>query len=295
MKTGPLIVILGETATGKSDLAMKLAKLFNGEIIAADSTTIRKFANIGTSKPSLDDQQLIKHHLIDVVDPDQEFNVSIYKELALKSIIDIESRNKIPFLVGGSGLYIDAVIYNYKFTKYSEFKNRDYLNSLNNDQLLNIIESRSYDKQGIDLNNKRRLIRLIESDGKTPTKDSLRENTLTIGLKRTTEDLGEHILKRIDYMIKEGLIDEVKYLSDHYGWNIEILRAVGYKQWQLYFNKVNDLEMTKDLILKDSLNLAKKQRTWFKRNQAVNWFVQPINTDEIVDLVTTYLSNNSFN
>ena len=104
MRPEPLVVILGETATGKSDLAMNLAKRFNGEIIAADSTTTRKYADIGTSKPKLEDRQLIRHHLIDIVDPDQDFNVSIYKELALKSILDIGSRNKIPFLVGGSGL-----------------------------------------------------------------------------------------------------------------------------------------------------------------------------------------------
>jgi tRNA dimethylallyltransferase len=287
----PLLVILGETATGKSRLALELAKRLEGEIICADSWTVRKELNIGTDKPSIIDRSEIKHHLIDVVAPDEHFSAVVFKDMANKAIADIHSRGKLPIIAGGTGLYIDSVIFDYGFLEDSEPDKRDYLNSLTIEELQNEIKIQKLPiSDSIDQRNKRRLIRLIESTGKEPKKSSLRTNTLLIGLKMKPDDQLVGIKQRVNEMINNGLEGEVKMLSDKYGWGCEALKGVGYKQWQRYFEGTQGLEETKQQIVSATNNLAKKQRTWFKRNKSIHWKTQPIKIDEVVELVTTHLS-----
>ncbi len=291
MKNIPLIVILGETATGKTELAIEIAKRLNGEIINADSWIIRKEANIGTAKPSLSQQRQIKHYLIDCISPDQEFTVAGYKKMALDAIDQIYQRNKIPIMVGGSGLYINSIIFNYSFRKDAtdDERKRSELNALSLDQLKNIALNKKLDLESIDSNNKRRLIRLIETNGAQNHDNKLRDNTILIGIKMDRSEHRNVVINRVEKMINNGLKEEVKYLSQKYGWDSEICKGVGYRQWKEYFDNQQDLELTKLKIVQATINLAKKQRTWFKKNNYIKWFNYPLNIDEIIEYITTHI------
>ena len=288
-KTPKMVVIVGETASGKSALAMEMAKKFNGELICADSSTIRKDLDIGSAKPSKEDQQLIKHHLLDMAKPDEVFSAAKFKQLAQKAIKDISNRDKLPILVGGSGLYVDSILYDYEFLPPADLKERDLLSKLSVKDLLSVARGRKLDVSEIDTANKVRLIRFIQTNGKLPKKRSLRKNTLIIGLKTNREDLNKKITARTEHMIKQGLVDEVEGLVEQYGWKAEGLKAVGYREWQEHFLGKKSLEKTKFEIIKDTKNLAKKQRTWFRRNKSIQWVDTPVNQAEVVDLITTFL------
>lgn len=267
----PLVVIVGETAGGKSLLAMELALKYNGEIISADSWAVRKELNIGTAKPSAADLKKVPHHLIDIVEPCQDFTAAIYKRLAINAISDISARGKLPIIVGGTGLYIDGIIFDFSFLKSGSATERNRLNALSIDQLLKQITDLKIDHKGIDTRNKRRLIRLIETGGLRPTRKKLRQNTLIIGLKIDKEILKENITRRVNSMFENGLEDEAKNLASKYGWNCEGLKGIGYKEWQPYFDGSQTLEDTKTSIIKATLDLAKRQRTYFKRNPFIQW------------------------
>ncbi len=290
-KYPPLLVIVGETASGKSSLALDLAKKLNGEIICADSWTVRQELNIGTDKPGLKDRAQITHHLLDIIEPCSDFTAAVFKTLAIKAIKDISVRGRLPIMVGGSGLYIDSVIFDYGFLKPSNPKFRKRLNQLSIDELLKQIHDSNLPLgANIDKRNKRRLIRLIESTGEVPKRGELRSNTLVIGVKLSLVELKKTIENRVDDMLANGLEKEVKELSNRYGWGCEALKGIGYKQWQRYFDGSQTLEETRLQIISATINLAKKQRTWFKRNKSIHWLDQPANIDNIVELVTTVLS-----
>lgn len=290
-KNTPLLVIIGETASGKSCLALELAKRLNGEIICADSWTVRKELNIGTDKPNENDRMAIPHHLLNLVGPCSDFTAAVFKTLALKSIENISLRGKLPVMVGGSGLYLDSVIFDYKFLKPSTPSQRKELDSMNIEQLLEKITEMGLPlSKQIDLNNKRRLIRVIESGGATPQKSELRDNTVVLGIKLSANELKVAIEQRVNRMIKTGLEQEVRNLSNKYGWECVALKGVGYKQWQRYFEGSQSLEETRLQIISATNNLAKKQRTWFKRNKSIHWLKQPIDIDSLVGFVTTELA-----
>ncbi|HUA12901.1 MAG TPA: isopentenyl transferase family protein, partial [Candidatus Sulfotelmatobacter sp.] len=175
-KLTPLVVIVGPTCSGKSGLGMKLAEYFNGEIICADSWTVRKGVDIGTAKPTPQDRRSIKHHLLDVIEPDAMFNAAEFKKLATKAIADISNRGKLPIMVGGSGLYIDGLLYNYSFLPPSKLRKK--LNTLKLEELIKRADKLNLINTSIDLNNRRHLIRLIEANGDRPTRNELRSNTL---------------------------------------------------------------------------------------------------------------------
>lgn len=285
----PLLVIIGETASGKSELAMQLAEQFNGELICADSWTVRREVNIGTAKPSAEDQATVPHHLLDVVGPDEDFTAAVFKRLANQAIDDIFSRGKLPILVGGTGLYIDGVLYDYGFLPAGDRSDREKLNKLNIQELLSRIKELGIELGDIDARNKRRLIRLIETNGERPKKQELRPNTLVIGLKVDHDELKQRIIARTDAMLAAGLERETKQLYEQYDWNCEALKGVGYAQWRGYFEGAQTMAETRDKIIKATLDLAKRQRTWFKRNKSVQWLDTPVNWQSVVDTVTTFL------
>jgi tRNA dimethylallyltransferase len=289
-KLTPLLVIVGETASGKSGLALRLARKFNGEIICADSWTVRQEVNIGTAKPTAEERALVPHHLLDVVGPDEDFTAAVFKGFANRAIADITSRGKLPIMVGGTGLYIDGVIYNFGFLPAGDRSDRTELNSLSLPELLRKIRDLKLATDNLDTGNKRRLIRLIETNGAVPTRQKLRDNTLIIGLKTGLEVLEERVIKRVDAMLADGLEDEVRTLAGRYGWDCEALKGVGYAQWQNYFSGAQSLSETRQKIIKATLDLAKRQRTWFKRNKSIHWFTTPVKWLEVVDSVTTFLN-----
>lgn len=277
-----LLVIVGETASGKSDLAFKIAKQFNGEIIAADSWTVYKGFDIGTGKPSTTEQKAVKHHLIDVRQPADGFNAPMFKGMAEKAIADIQKQGKLPILVGGTGLYVDSVLYDYGFLPDSD--EREMLNGLDLDELLDLASKRRIDLSDIDIRNKRRVIRAIEAKGQKPTKGGLRPDTLMIGLQLGREELRKRVEQRTDMMLAAGLESEVKNLCVKYDWDMEPMKGIGYREWQPYFNGHQTLEETWQKIISSTMNLAKRQRTWLKRNKDIRWFSS-------VEQAHSYLNN----
>lgn len=251
---GPLVVIIGETGSGKSDLAMDLAEKFNGEIICADSRTVYRGMDIGTAKPSQADQQRVRHHLLDVVNPDEKFNVAQFKQAALEAIEDISSRGKLPILVGGSGLYVDSVIFDYQFALESER----------------------------DMQNPRH-----QKSGKGSVNKELRPSTLVIGVQRDRADLENRLKKRVETMVEQGLIEEVEQLLKKYPSDLEVFNSPAYESFIRYLNDGLNLNEAKALFVRRDLQLAKKQRTWFKRNKSIQWLSDP---SKSVDIVTTFLS-----
>lgn len=239
-KPKPLLVIVGETASGKSALAIELAKEFNGEIIAADSRTVYKQLDIGTAKPTPAEQKTIRHHLIDVVEPGQSFAVTDFKRLANEAIDNIDSAGKLPILVGGSGLYIDSVLFDFKFG-----------------------ESGSERDPHNPRHRKKTTPQLADH--------TLRPNTLIIGLVNSRENLKQRISERVKTMFKNGLIEEAKRLGKEYGWDTPALQAPAYRAMRQYLENKVTLQEAKALFIKYDLDLAKRQRTWFKRNKNIHW------------------------
>lgn len=284
-----LIVVVGETASGKTALAIRLAQELGGEIICADSWTVRREADIGTAKPTAEQQAMVPHHLLNVVGPDEDFTAAVFKRLANEAINDIASRGKVPIMVGGTGLYVDGVLYDYGFLPAGDRSEREALNALSIEDLLREIRKRNLELGGVDVRNKRRLIRLIETNGVQPTRQSRRENTLLIGLKPERDDLKERIEKRVDDMLAAGLEDEVRGLTERYGWDCEALKGISYAQWRGYFEGQESRDMVRQKIIKATLDLAKRQRTWFKRNNSIQWYVTPVNWPLLVESTTTFL------
>lgn len=288
-KQPKLIVIVGETASGKTAMAIELAQRFNGEIICADSWTVRREADIGTAKPSLEQQAAVPHHLLDVVGPDEDFTAAVFKRLANEAIKDITTRGKLPIMVGGTGLYVDGVLYDYGFLPAGDRSDREALNELSVGELLLKIKDIGLELGDVDVRNKRRLIRLIETNGALPTRQPMRQNTWLIGLKPERDDLKQRVEKRVDAMLAAGLEDEVRQLVGHYGWDCEALKGISYAQWRGYFEGTETTEQARQKIIKATLDLAKRQRTWFKRNKSIQWFTTPVNWQELVDATTTFL------
>jgi tRNA dimethylallyltransferase len=287
----PLIVIVGETASGKSALAMELAQRFDGEIICADSWTVYKGFDVGTAKPSNKERLLIPHHLLDVADPRGGFNAVVFQELAFAAINAIVRRGKLPILVGGTGLYVDSVIYTYEFLEKPPEGMREELNKLSLNELLEMAEGEGLLTREIDTRNKRRVIRLIESGGELPSRKPLRDNALLLGVNVPREQLRTRIESRVDTMLFAGLEGEVRQLAAEYGWDAEPMKGIGYWQWKDYFDGKIGLEAVREKIIKSSMDLAKRQRTWFKRNESIQWLSTEDKISEAVDLATTFLNN----
>ncbi len=286
----PLVVVVGETASGKSALALDIAGRFNGEIIGADSWTVYKEFDIGTAKPSEAETAEIPHHLFDIADPLKGFNAAQFKRLANNAITDIHSRGRIPILVGGTGLYIDSVIYDFEFMEPGDPNERMRLNALSLDELLAAAEAAGVSLAGVDINNKRRIVRALETNGQEPSSRELRENTILLGIQTERETLRANVIKRVDTMLELGLEREVKTLSGVYGWDIEPMKGIGYREWQDYFLGTQTLAQTRERIISSTMKLAKKQRTWFKRNNSIHWLA---NRDDYVAILTTLMNKKS--
>ena len=284
-KVTPLIVIMGETGSGKSALALKLAKKFNGEIICADSRTVYRGMDIGTAKPSHKDREQVPHHLLDITTPDRPITVAEFKGLANAAITDISGRGKLPILVGGSGLYIDSVIFDFGFQP-SLPAQRAKLARLKVAELQELILQRAL-PMPVNFQNPRHLQRTLETNGRVGSKKPLRRNTLLIGLKLSREDLQKRIKARIDTMFDQGLIDEAQRLVAIYSPDIEAFKAPGYQALRRFFAGELGIEEVKQEFIRLDLVLAKRQRTWFKRNNSIQWVEKQIGA---VDLTTTFLN-----
>ena len=280
----PVVCIVGPTATGKTDLAIRLAKQFQGEIICADSRTVYRGMDIGTAKPTPEEQAAIPHHLLDLIDPYQTLSAAEFKQLAEEQITDIWKRGSIPFLVGGSGLYIDAVIYDYQFPPEADPELRAMLEKLNDEDLRQRLEAADPEAFAtVDLANRRRVVRAIETAGIVKNRrGEAAANFLILGLDLNKEVAQKRIEQRVKKMLSQGLFREVKEISEQFGWEAEALQAPAYKAFKeaVLGRKTVD-EAAADFVRADQL-LAKKQRTWFRRNPAIHWLQNPADAQALV-------------
>lgn len=267
----PLIVIVGPTASGKTSLAIQLAKKYRGEIICADSRTVYRGMNIGTAKPSLEEQQGVSHWGLDLVDPGDSFSVSQFKNYARQKIKEIRSRGNIPFLVGGTGLYIDSVIFDFQFgDKYSKEKRANL-------QEMTISELQQYCvNHDVALpensKNKRYLIRAIERAGKKSSglKVPL-SNTIVVGITTGKQLLRQRITDRAKKMFKDGVVEETIGLANNTGWCNEAMTGNVYPIIKKLIEKeIDEDQAVREFIVSD-VNLVKRQLTWFRRNPFIEW------------------------
>ena len=287
------IVIVGPTAVGKTALSIALAKKYNGEIINCDSTQVYKEMDIATAKVTTKEKENIPHHLLDIKNIDEEYSVYDFQKDCRNKINEIISRNKTPILVGGTGLYIKAVLYDYNFEE--ETTNKDY-SSYNNEELYNLLISVDPNNQ-IHQNNRKRIERALNYYYETGKPFSTKETTQKlvidahiIGLTTSRDILYDRINKRVEMMLKTGLLEEAKYIYDTNIRNKAVLTPIGYKELFPYFENKETLENCIELIKKNSRHYAKRQYTWFNNQMNVNWFNVDFNNffntiDEIVNFI----------
>lgn len=281
-----LIILTGPTAVGKTALSIKLAKAVNGEIISADSIQVYKHLNIGSAKITEQEMQGVRHHLIDILEPDEMFNVSEFKNLANAAIEDIYSRGKIPIIAGGTGFYIQAVLKDVDFTENKDNGYRAYLEKLatlkGNDYLYEILlETDPESTKTIHKNNVKRVIRALEFFHQTGIKISehnsiekerkSKYNFAYFVLMCNRQLLYDRIEKRIDIMINDGLIDEVRSILElyHVTKDMTSMQGLGYKEILQYLNGEITLEEAIYILKRDTRHFAKRQITWFNRETDV--------------------------
>lgn len=309
-KKGSLIVITGPTAVGKTELSVALAKKIDGEIISADSVQVYKHMNIGSAKITKAEMQGIPHHLIDICEPAEAFNIARFKELSKQAVNEIFSRGKIPIIAGGTGFYIQSLIYDIDFketatdgtrTKYEEMlreKGESYLHSL-------LKERDPEAAAAIHPNNAKRVIRALEYFEQTGTKISTHNeeerrkespyNFAYFVLNLPREKLYDRINRRVDMMLENGLLDEVKSLVASYGVTEDMIsmQALGYKEILDYLNGNTTLEDAIYTIKRDTRHFAKRQLTWFKREREVIWLdkEEHATLDMQLDFITEHLKS----
>jgi len=267
----PLIAIVGPTASGKTSLAIDIAMRCNGEIICADSRSIYKGADIGTAKPSLKEQDRVPHWGLDLVNPGDYFTAADFKTYANHRIAEIRSRHHTPLLVGGTGLYIDSVLFDYQFASPVDEDMRIKLQHMTISQLYNYCE-----KHGITLpenqKNKRYIERIIERNGDTPTNRTKPiNNCIVVGIATEKSILLSRISTRCEQLFKHGVAEEAMALGDKYGWDNEAMKSNIYPLIRKYHEGQMSLTDVKDKFVTLDWRLAKRQMTWFKRNKFIRW------------------------
>lgn len=289
-----IIAIIGPTASGKTGLGIEIAKKFNGEVLSVDSRQVYKEMNIGTAK--IVDCQGIPHWGIDIVDPDEDYSVADFKKYAEQKIDEIIQRKHIPILVGGTGLWISALIDNFDLTNTpADFNLRVELESRSLDDLF--AEYKQLDPEGaevIDKDNKRRVVRALEVtklSGKPffdqQTKGEPKYDVLQIGLSVDRQELNARIDHRVEEMIILGLVKEVKDLQEKYGCDIYSMSGIGYRQICTFLKGETSLHEAVDEIKKATRHYAKRQMTWFKRDPRIKWVS---NAEEAFDLISSFFS-----
>lgn len=284
----PLVVIVGPTGSGKTALSIALAKRFNGEIISADSRTVYVGMDIGTAKPSPEERQGVPHYGFDVVAPNEAFSAYDFKRLAQTAITAITSRGNLPFLVGGTGLYIDSVLYDFAFRAKPTHAVRRQVVGLTVEELQAKVIAADL-PMPLNSRNPRHLSRLLESGQPPDQPKAMRQNTLIIGLSISQQDLKARLEKRVGSMLEDGLIDETRALVEHYG-DTEALRTPEYKAVAAYMRGELSLDDAKLQMVRDDLRLAKRQRTWFKRNNSIHWLSGDDVFEQAVALIQPFIN-----
>lgn len=284
------MVIVGPTASGKSELGVKIAKKMNSEIISADSRQVYRGMDIGTGKITKKEMRGIAHHLIDVISPKKDFNVTDFKKLAEKKIGEISKRGKVPIIVGGAGFWIDALIYDQKFPEVAPDKKlRAKLEKQSAEQLFAQLKKLDPKRaKTIESRNKRRLVRaleiLIKSKKPVPPRSNLgdtnpdnsRYDLVFIGIKKPAEELNKLIYERLIKRLKEGMVDEVKKLHKNgISWKRLDNFGLEYRYISRYLRGQLEYDEMVSQLYQAIKNYAKRQMTWFKRNKEIHWLSRP--------------------
>ena len=304
MEKLPLVIINSPTATGKTELAVNLALEFGGEIISADSLQVYRYLDIGTAKPLMEERKGIKHHLIDVVNPDEEFNAALFAEKARAIISELAGKGKAVFVVGGTGLYIRALLRGIidtpdvdenirnRYRKLRDSHGKKYLYDL-------LLQRDAAAAAQINPNDSVRVIRaleVLEQTGESILVKQKRHSfadspykTYKIGIQVDKKELKQRIELRTEKMIAAGLLDEVKgVLAMGYSENLKPLQSLGYKQVIGYLRDKYDSQSCMDLIKRDTWQYARRQMTWFSADKEINWFSND-SVDEIIKKVVSFL------
>lgn len=295
-----VLIIVGPTASGKTKLGIEVAKRFDGEIISADSMQIYRYMNIGTAKPTLEEREGIPHHLIDIVEPTERFSVAEFKERAEQCIEDVLKRGRLPIIVGGTGLYVNSLINTFDFMNTNanpEFRQKleEEANRFGNEVLYERLKKIDPEVcNRIHLNDLKRIIRALEiyevtgkniTENQKSTKEiSKKYDYIIVGLNTDRGRLYERINLRVDLMLKEGLLDEVREIQERLKdeGKTTSLQAIGYKEIIEVFEGKTILDEAIEKVKKESRNYAKRQLTWFKRNKDIVWL-------EVIDSIENKL------
>ncbi|MBU4310226.1 tRNA (adenosine(37)-N6)-dimethylallyltransferase MiaA [bacterium] len=296
-----LVVIVGPTAVGKSEVAIELAKKINGEIVSCDSRQVYEHLNIGTAKPTKEERKKIPHHLIDIIKPNEEFNAFLYAQRAHEAISKVHKKKKIPILVGGSGLYVRAVL-NGIFPgagKNKEIRNR--LEKFSSSALYKKLKETD-PKTALRLHphDKVRLIRALEvyeltgqpisALQKVSKEKKPNYNLMMVGLKRKREELYQRINKRVEGMIEGGLVEEVRgLLKKGFSKDLIALKGLGYKEIIGYLDREYGLEEAIRLLKRNSRRFAKRQLTWFSQDKRIHWI--EIAEKDLANRVASQIAN----
>ena len=271
MEPIPLIVIVGPTACGKTDLAIRIAKQYNGEVISADSRAIYKGVDIGAAKPSVDERQNVPHWGFDLVEPGERFTAADFQQYANCKIAEIRARGHVPILAGGTGLYVDAVIFNYNFPPEPPTSERAKWEGMDIGALheycvknnIHIPENK---------HNKRYVVNAIFRNGYALKKSVVPDkNSIVVGIATERHALHDRITQRAEQIFQGGAVDEALRLARHYGWESEAMKANVYRVIHEYVKGVVSIEQAKELFINRDWQLAKRQMTWFRRGEHVMW------------------------
>ena len=301
MKKPTVIVICGPTASGKTALSIELAKKIDGEVVSADSMQIYKDMNIGSAKVTPEEMKGIKHYLIDFVSPDERYSVANYKQDAKKAIKEILARGKTPIVVGGTGLYVDSLIYEIEYNNIEIDENyRKELEDIKQNEGLEVLYKKALEidsnaMKKISSNDSKRIMRVLEiyhSTGKTKTQQELESRTKDIpydykifAINMDREQLYDRINRRVDIMLENGLVDEVKDLLKKYKKFPTAMQGLGYKEVRDYLEGNFSYEEMVDKIKQESRRYAKRQLTWFRKNKKTIWIDGLNNTDENINII----------
>ena len=276
-----VLVIVGPTAVGKTEFGITCANNFNGEIISGDSIQIYRGLDIGSAKPTIKELSKATHHLIDIKNPNESYSVKEFQDLGRKKIEEINKNNKLPIVVGGTGLYIKALLYDYKF--FDEEQEDNQYEELNNEEIYLLLKQKDPKAlEKIHINNRKRLVRALNvyekhNKGISEIKDEQEHkpiyDCLIIGLTTSRESLYQRIDERIDMMISDGLIDEIKVLLNKgITFDNQCMQAIGYKEFKDYFENKKHLEECINQVKTNSHHFAKRQYTFFNNQMNIEWF-----------------------
>ena len=296
----PLVILVGPTAVGKTAASIGLAKALNGEIISGDSMQIFRGLDIGTAKITKEEMQGVPHHLIDIKEPWETFSVAEFKRLADEAIADIHARGKLPIIVGGTGFYINSVLYEYHFGEADtdeayRAELEQYAEAHGNEALWNILQEKDPDSAAkLHSNDTKRVIRALEvlhvtgipasERQSTVDKQTMRYNAVYIALNMPREVLYDRINRRVDIMIQDGLEAEVRTaLANGTEQDALSMTSIGYRQMIQYFNEEISFDRAVELIKRDTRHFAKRQLTWFRHDPNIQWVDKWGKTDEQVE------------